>query len=403
MISEACYSTTDATNKSKSLCPRGVGSSTASGAGLDCDGATITGCGHGTHVGGIAAGLNRSFTPWRTGQRRRQECRPRRDQGVLALRQEPVRRRRDQGLRVGLQLRHHRRRLSRSTRCAPAFRTRVIDAVNMSLGGAAFTTGFCDSNPTKPIIDKLRKVGIATVISAGNEGYVNADSPPGCVSTAINRLGFDQDHDGQAGAGRLLLQHRHPRRTCSRRAATSTTPSPTAPRRSCRPRAVPTSTSRHLDGGAARRRRDRRDPFEGRLQEQDVSQIESAFKTTGLLIKDHRLVSASRRSRRAVWTCRRRWRSSAAPDIPGHDDPARRHAGRVFSSLSRGDGRPAEHRGKADAAKRPQPGAADPDGPAKVGSGHRLTDEVVEDGSPRRDPHGRHPRMSPGAPVTTSI
>ncbi len=42
VISEACYSTTDAANKSKSLCPRGAASSTASGAGLDCDGATIT-------------------------------------------------------------------------------------------------------------------------------------------------------------------------------------------------------------------------------------------------------------------------------------------------------------------------------------------------------------------------
>ncbi len=62
---------------------------------------------------------------------------------------------------------------------------RAIDAVNMSLGGAAFTNGFCDTSPVKPIIDKLRKVGIATVISAGNEGYVDAVSPPGCISTAI--------------------------------------------------------------------------------------------------------------------------------------------------------------------------------------------------------------------------
>jgi subtilisin family serine protease len=58
VISEACYNTTSAGQGSTSRCPGGVAASTAVNSGLDCA-PTITGCGHGTHVSGIAAGRNR--------------------------------------------------------------------------------------------------------------------------------------------------------------------------------------------------------------------------------------------------------------------------------------------------------------------------------------------------------
>ena len=52
VVSEACYSTTDATQNSTAFCTSG---STASGVGVNCP-VTITGCDHGTHVAGIVAG-----------------------------------------------------------------------------------------------------------------------------------------------------------------------------------------------------------------------------------------------------------------------------------------------------------------------------------------------------------
>lgn len=62
--------------------------------------------------------------------------------------------------------------------------TYAIDAANLSLGGGGSTT-HCDSNPAKPAIDTLHAAGIATVIASGNNGYVNAISSPGCISTAV--------------------------------------------------------------------------------------------------------------------------------------------------------------------------------------------------------------------------
>ncbi|HWP00755.1 MAG TPA: S8 family serine peptidase [Methylococcus sp.] len=60
-----------------------------------------------------------------------------------------------------------------------------VAAANLSLGGVAAYTSYCDSDPRKPIIDSLRSVGVATVIASGNEYYVNAVSAPGCISTAV--------------------------------------------------------------------------------------------------------------------------------------------------------------------------------------------------------------------------
>src|SRR5206468_7846933 len=60
-----------------------------------------------------------------------------------------------------------------------------IASVNMSLGGAQFSTP-CDSQPYKPVIDNLRSIGIATVIAAGNSSSTNSLTSPGCISTAIS-------------------------------------------------------------------------------------------------------------------------------------------------------------------------------------------------------------------------
>lgn len=188
VISEACYSTTSAANGTKSLCPGGVHQSVKAGSGLDCP-TSIEGCGHGSHVAGIAAGFNTSRSagepPYGVAK----------SASVVAI-------------KVFSQLKRANCGAGATSDCATAFnsdiiaalgrvyalrggvKNRKIDSVNMSLGGAAFTTGFCDTQsstaPTKAAIDKLRRVGIATVIAAGNEGWLNAVSPPGCISTAIS-------------------------------------------------------------------------------------------------------------------------------------------------------------------------------------------------------------------------
>jgi subtilisin len=73
-----------------------------------------------------------------------------------------------------------------------------IASVNMSLGGAAYTSqAECDAdNPsTKAAIDNLRSVGIATVIAAGNSGHLDAIDEPGCISSAITVSATDDDDE----------------------------------------------------------------------------------------------------------------------------------------------------------------------------------------------------------------
>jgi subtilisin len=75
--------------------------------------------------------------------------------------------------------------------------THNIAAVNMSLGGGEHTNAAqCDQDnserpePDRPslkdLIESLREQGIATVVSAGNEGYTNALGSPACISSAIS-------------------------------------------------------------------------------------------------------------------------------------------------------------------------------------------------------------------------
>ncbi|WP_373506403.1 S8 family serine peptidase [Thiocapsa sp.] len=55
VVAEACYSSNVPAYNATSLCPGGVSESTTSGSGINCP-VSLTGCDHGTHVAGIAAG-----------------------------------------------------------------------------------------------------------------------------------------------------------------------------------------------------------------------------------------------------------------------------------------------------------------------------------------------------------
>jgi subtilisin family serine protease len=64
-----------------------------------------------------------------------------------------------------------------------------IAAVNMSLGGGLFS-GNCDTGGTHPTmktkLDALRAGGVAPVVASGNDGVTNQMSSPACVSSAIS-------------------------------------------------------------------------------------------------------------------------------------------------------------------------------------------------------------------------
>lgn len=60
-----------------------------------------------------------------------------------------------------------------------------LAAINMSLGGGQNSSACDSSDPRTNVINSLRAAGVATVIASGNDGFTNAVSTPGCVSSAI--------------------------------------------------------------------------------------------------------------------------------------------------------------------------------------------------------------------------
>jgi subtilisin family serine protease len=167
---EACFSTTSAASGSTSVCPNGQASQTGEGAGVQCK---ATGCDHGTHVAGIAAGKGTDLSGVAP------------DADIVAV-------------QVFSQFTGRACGIGASP-CVASFTSdqiraldfvlqqagqRSIPAVNMSLGGGR-STQHCDFDLTKPIIDQLRAAGVATAIASGNDGFRESVSFPGCISTAV--------------------------------------------------------------------------------------------------------------------------------------------------------------------------------------------------------------------------
>jgi subtilisin len=183
VVSEACFS-------ARSDCPNDQTSQIGAGAGAACDYAE--GCTHGTHVAGIAAGSGDSSAGVAPGA------------DIIALQ---VFSRFDGDECDG----------AGEDPCTAAFvsdQTAALErvfalrnvfsiaAINVSIGGANTfeSQAVCDAieGPRKAIIANLRSVGIATVVSAGNEGSPDGLSSPACITGAVS-VGATNDGDGIAG------------------------------------------------------------------------------------------------------------------------------------------------------------------------------------------------------------
>jgi subtilisin family serine protease len=181
VISEACFSSTVPQDQSTSLCPGGVAESTAPGSGANCD-SSIEFCHHGTHVAGIAAGSGAALPGvGYSGVAK--------DAGIVAIQ---VFSRFDDPATCGGTVPCARAWFSDSLRAlehvVALSGSTAVASVNMSLGGGRFATrADCDSanSSLKVAIDNLRSVGIATVASSGNDGYIDGVNRPACVSSAI--------------------------------------------------------------------------------------------------------------------------------------------------------------------------------------------------------------------------
>ncbi|HKS26984.1 MAG TPA: S8 family serine peptidase [Pyrinomonadaceae bacterium] len=178
VVSEACYSTTVAASNIFSVCPGGVASSTSAGSGVNCS-TSIDGCDHGTHVAGIAAGKGSSFSGVA------------KDANIIAIQVFSSNYNSAECSRVGrptpCTLAYDRDIIAGLTRVYALRSSYNISSVNMSLGGGRFYSN-CDAefSSYKAPIDNLRSVGIATIISSGNEYYKDSIGAPACISSAIS-------------------------------------------------------------------------------------------------------------------------------------------------------------------------------------------------------------------------
>lgn len=178
IVAEACFSSNS--SQSETLCPSGAETQTGTGAGADCS-STISGCGHGTHVAGIATGSEVTSN------------------GVSFSGVAP------EADIVAIQVFSKFTSIAceSSSSCVMSYTsdqmaalewllsqdvsqggTLNVASANMSLGGGRYTR-HCNSASVAPAIRALKNIGVATAIASGNNGFSDAISGPACVADAI--------------------------------------------------------------------------------------------------------------------------------------------------------------------------------------------------------------------------
>jgi subtilisin family serine protease len=177
VVEEACFSSTVA-GTSNSVCPNGQDQQIGTGAAAPCG---ISGCEHGTHVAGIAAGAGTEFSGVAKGA------------NIMAVQvfSEVIDAETCGGIApcVGG---FDSDVIAALERVYSVAAQRNVVAVNMSLGAGSFTSA-CDNEPYKPIIDNLRSIGVATVVASGNSGTRNSISSPACISSTISVGSVDRN------------------------------------------------------------------------------------------------------------------------------------------------------------------------------------------------------------------
>ncbi|SER57321.1 Serine protease, subtilisin family [Pseudomonas sp. NFACC02] len=180
LVGEACFSSISSSSpKSKSLCPNGLETQIMKGAGKDCSSSTI-GCGHGTHVAGIAVGGPVTF---------KGEVLQGTAPGSKFISVQVYSQFDDPSLCGG-----------NSTPCVLSFASDQIRAlnylytihketglavVNMSMGHGAFSKS-CADDILSESIQKLVSGNVAVVAASGNEGLLGASSSPACIPGVIS-------------------------------------------------------------------------------------------------------------------------------------------------------------------------------------------------------------------------
>jgi subtilisin len=192
VVSEACFSSNFSSAGSTTLCPNGNEVQYGSGAGVNCS-TDLAGCKHGTHVAGIAAGDGMNFSGVAM------------DANIFAIQvfslftDDPpdITTCASAGLASPCILTWSSDQIDALQWVYDQHLDFGIAAVNMSLGGG-YEDENCDNDARKYYIDNLRSVGIATVISSGNNGFKNAMGSPACISSAVS-VGATTKGDEVAG------------------------------------------------------------------------------------------------------------------------------------------------------------------------------------------------------------
>lgn len=173
-IVEACFSTKSSQlYRVKSLCPNQTSVSTVPGSGRNCS-EDVSGCEHGTHVASIALGNTSNY----------KGIAPAADLmaiQVFTLFEDPN--------VCGTEARCVRTFPSDQAKALKHVLDQLsnynIASTNMSLGGGRYQTSCDAASELTFIIQELASNGVTTVIASGNDGYFNAISSPGCVSSAV--------------------------------------------------------------------------------------------------------------------------------------------------------------------------------------------------------------------------
>ncbi|MEJ7861057.1 MAG: S8 family serine peptidase [Pyrinomonadaceae bacterium] len=181
VIAESCYSS-NVSGAASSFCPGGATESTAPDSGINCP-AEISGCGHGTHLAGTAAGKGTDIN-------RVPFSGVAKDANIISIQMYS---KFETSASCGATVPCARYYTSDLIRALERVRTLAdtinnIAAVNLSLQTGQKFTSNCDvaHSATKAAIDNLRSINIPTTACSGNYGFTDALTAPACISTAIS-------------------------------------------------------------------------------------------------------------------------------------------------------------------------------------------------------------------------